>query len=409
VSFWETVRIALRALLRNKARSLLTMLGIVIGVAAVVAMVAIGEGAKARVQGAFASMGSSILVVSSGSTSAGGLRGGSGSMPTLTWEDLRAIQDELSAVRAAAPQLRAPTQVMSEEENWGTTVFGVTPDYFEIRNWDIEDGEPMNSWEVSAAANVAVLGRTVADSIFGAEESVVGRLIRIKNIPFTVVGLAEKKGQSASGHDYDDAVFIPVTTFASKIQGGLSQYLMGVIYVAAYSPEMTDDAEEQIETLLRERHHIRTVADEDFSIRNLTEVAAARQEGTRTMTLLLASIAAVSLAVGGIGIMNIMLVSVSERTREIGIRMAIGARSRSILAQFLTEALVLAALGGIAGVVLGAVVATRLADRFGWPLLLRPEIEVVSVVFSAAVGVVFGLYPASKASRMDPVEALRYE
>jgi len=405
----DTLQIAARALLRNKARALLTTLGIVIGVAAVVAMVAIGEGARARVQAAFTSMGSNVLVVSSGSTAAGGVRGGSGSMPTLTWDDLRAIQTELSSVRTAAPQLKAYAPVASDRDNWGTTVFGVTPEYFEIRNWDVEDGEPIGTADVTGGTNVAVIGQTVADRLFFEGETVVKRAIRIKNIPFTIVGVAAAKGQSASGHDYDDAVFVPVTTFTAKIQGGLQQYLAGVIYVAAASSEATELAESQIETLLRERHHIRKIADDDFSIRNLSEVAAAREEGMRTMTTLLASIAAVSLAVGGIGIMNIMLVSVAERTREIGLRMAIGARRRTILAQFLTEALVLAALGGMIGVALGIVVAMRLALRFGWPVLVRPEVVTLSVLFSGAVGVVFGLYPASKASRMDPVEALRYE
>jgi putative ABC transport system permease protein len=300
-------------------------------------------------------------------------------------------------------------QVTSQEQNWGTSALGVTPDYFEIRNWPVDDGDPLTQADVDAQSKVAVLGQTVADRLFGASSIVVGRFIQVKNIPFRIVGVAAPKGQSASGHDYDDAVFVPVTTFVSKIQGGLQQYLAGVIYVSAVSSEATERAEQQMVDLLRERHRIRDPVDDDFSIRNLSEVASARQEGARTMTTLLASIAAVSLVVGGIGIMNIMLVSVAERTREIGLRKAIGARRRSILAQFLTEALMLAALGGVAGVALGVFAAVRLATRFGWPVLIRPDIVLLAVAFSAAVGIVFGLYPASKASRMDPVDALRYE
>jgi putative ABC transport system permease protein len=372
-------------------------------------MVAVGEGAKARVQEAFTAMGSNVLVVSSGSTAAGGVRGGSGSMPTLTWDDLRAIQTELSAVRAAAPQLKASAQVVAGDENWGTMVFGIAPEYFDIRSWDIAEGNPFTAVDVKGAAKVAVLGRTVHAQLFGPSEQVIGRSIRIKNIPFSVIGVAARKGQSASGHDYDDAVFIPVSTFISKIQGGLQQFVGGSIYVAAVSADATERAEQQIEGLLRERHRIRKEEDEDFTIKNLSEVATARQEGARTMTTFLASVAAVALVVGGIGIMNIMLVSVTERTREIGLRMAIGARRRSIIAQFLTEALLIAAVGGAAGVLLGIVVADRLAARFGWPILIRADVVVVSLVFSAMVGVAFGLYPATKASRMRPVDALRYE
>ncbi len=399
----------MHAIVRNKSRSCFTALGIVIGVAAVLAMVAVGEGARTRVQDAFASMGSSVLVISSGSSATGGLRGGAGSLPTLTWDDLRAIDEGVDSLAATAPQLRAPVQVVSEEANWGTSAFGVTPEYFGIRNWPIEEGEPLGKPDVDAAANVVVLGQTVVGQLYGPGSEVVGRIVQIKNVPFKVVGIAAAKGQSATGHDYDDAVFVPVTTFTAKIQGGLQQYLAGVIYVSAASPEMTARAEREITALLRERHHTPAREESDFSIRNLTEVAAARQEGTKTMTLLLASIAAVSLVVGGIGIMNVMLVSVAERTREIGLRMAIGARRGAILAQFLAEALVLAGLGGVGGVVVGVFAAQRIAARFGWPVLIRLDVAVVSVLFSAAVGVLFGLYPARKASMMDPVEALRYE
>ena len=409
MSFWQTLKIALRALFGNKLRTLLTGLGIIIGVAAVVAMVAIGEGAKARVQTAFAAMGTDVLVVSSGSSTAGGLRAGSGSQPTITWADLRAIQSELPAVRAAAPQLKAPVQAIVDERNWGTTVFGVTPDYFEIRHWPVDDGDGIEQADVDAHAKVAVLGRSVAEQLFATAESAVGRTLRLKNAPFTIIGVAAEKGQSASGHDYDDAIFIPVTTFTSQIQGGLDQYLAGVIYAGARSSDDTSHAEQQIGDLLRQRHRVTEASGDDFTIKNLAELAAARAEGTDAMTAFLACIAAVSLLVGGVGIMNIMLVSVTERTREIGLRMALGARRTAVLAQFLTEALLLGVAGGVTGVGLGVALAAGLGRRFDWPVLVRADVAIVALVVSAGVSVLFGLYPALRASRMHPMEALRHE
>jgi putative ABC transport system permease protein len=405
----ETFRVALRALLRNKMRSFLTVLGIIIGVGAVIATVAIGEGAKARVEESFASMGSNLLIVMPGSTNASGARGGFGSMPTLTWDDLQAIRREVSSVRYAAAQLRTNAQVMSEDQNWSTSVTGTSPEYFLIRNWKVASGRQLLDSDIETSAKVVVLGQTVVDKLFGASADAVGQIVRIKNIPFEVVGVLEKKGQSAMGQDYDDAAFVPQSTFQSKIQGGLQKFLSGTIFIGAVSTEATTRAEEQIQSLLRDRHRIGPGMDDDFSVRNLTEMANAQQEGTRTLTTLLASIAAVSLLVGGIGIMNIMLVSVTERTREIGLRMAVGATPFNILLQFLVEALTLATAGGIVGVLIGIFSAGQLAARFGWPMLIRPDIVVVSVCFSGLVGVVFGLYPAHKASRLDPIDALRYE
>jgi len=406
---FETLRVALRALLRNKMRSFLTVLGIIIGVGAVIAMVAIGEGAKARVEESFASMGSNLLIVMPGSTNASGARGGFGSMPTLTWDDLVAIRREVSSVRYAAAQLRTNAQLMSEDQNWSTSVTGTSPEYFLIRNWKVASGRQLLDSDIETSAKVVLLGQTVVDKLFGASADAVGQIVRIKNIPFEVIGVLEKKGQSAMGQDYDDGAFVPQSTFQSKIQGGLQKFLSGTIFIGATSTEATARAEEQIQSLLRDRHRIGPGMDDDFSVRNLTEMANAQQEGTKTLTTLLASIAAVSLLVGGIGIMNIMLVSVTERTREIGVRMAVGATPFNILLQFLVEALTLATAGGIVGVLIGVFSAGQLASRFGWPMLIRPDIVVISVGFSALVGVVFGLYPAQKASRLDPIDALRYE
>jgi putative ABC transport system permease protein len=409
LSLLQTLRVAVRALLRNKLRSFLTTLGIIIGVSAVIAMVAIGEGAKARVEEAFSSMGSNLLIVMPGSTSTGGAHGGFGSLPTLTWDDMRAIQNEVPTVRYVAPALRSTAQVISEDQNWTTQVTGTTPDYFAIRSWPMAKGAAFTSSDVETGSKSVVLGQTVVDKLFGPSADPIDQVVRIKNIPFIVIGVAAPKGQSPMGQDYDDAVFVPSSTFVSKIQGGLKNYLNGAIMVSAISQEATSHAETQVANLLRDRHHIEPGSDDDFSIRNLAEMAAAQQDGTRTLTTLLASIAAVSLLVGGIGIMNIMLVSVTERTREIGLRMAVGAKPRFILWQFLVEALTLSVMGGLIGVGAGVFGAERLAAKFGWPMLIRPDVIFIAVGFSACVGVGFGLYPARKASQLDPIEALRYE
>ncbi len=405
----QTFRVALRALARNKMRSFLTTLGIVIGVSAVIAMVAIGDGAKARVEQSFAAMGSNMLIVLPGTTTAGGMHGGFGSMPTLTWDDLKAIQSDVPAVRWAAPQLRSTATVLSEDQNWTTSVFGTSPDYFLIRSWPIGRGSGLSQSDVDSGTKVAVLGQTVVDKLFGPGADPVGQVVRVKNIPFTVIGVLSKKGQSQFGQDYDDAVFVPTSSFLQKIQGGLGNFIAGAIMVSATDSASTGRAETQIRALLRDRHHLQPGTDDDFSIRNLAELASASQEGTRTLTTLLAAIAAVSLLVGGIGIMNIMLVSVTERTREIGVRMAVGAKTRDIQLQFMVEALTLAVAGGLAGVLLGLGAAWRLAATFGWPVLFRPDVVVIAVGFSGLVGVGFGFYPALKASRLDPIQALRFE
>jgi putative ABC transport system permease protein len=406
---FRTLVIAMRALLRNKLRSFLTTLGVVIGVGAVIAMVAIGEGAKAQVEQQFAAMGSNLLIVMPGSTSSGGARGGFGSMPTLTWDDLRAIQTEVSTVRAAAAVLRSTSQLQSEDQNWSTSINGTSPEYFDIRSWPVAHGSMFSVSDVEGGNKVVVLGQTVVDKLYGPNADPVGQVVRIKNIPFQVIGVLAKKGQSSMGQDYDDAAFVPQTTFQGKIQGGLQKYLSGVVFVSATSSADISRAQTQITNLLRDRHHAAPGSEDDFSIRNLTEIASSQQEGTKTMTNLLAGIAFVSLIVGGIGIMNIMLVSVTERTREIGVRMAIGAKPRHIRAQFLVEALTLSVAGGILGVAIGLGGGQWLASRMGWPMLIRVDIIAVAVCFSGAVGMVAGFYPAHKASRLDPIEALRFE
>jgi putative ABC transport system permease protein len=401
--------VALRALLRNKLRSFLTTLGIVIGVGAVIAMMAIGAGAKAQVEQAFAAMGTNVLIVLPGSTSTSGVRGGFGSMPTLTWDDLAALRAEVATVKRAAPALRASLPVVSEDQNWTTGVTGTSPEYFDIRSWPIALGSGFTQADVDGGAKVIVLGQTVVDKLYGPHADPVGQMVRVGSTPFQVVGVAARKGQSATGQDYDDAAFVPYTTFAHKVQGGLGKYLPGQIMVEATGADTTSRAQQDITALLRDRHHLAPGDDDDFSIRNLSEIADARQQGTQTMTLLLASVAAVSLLVGGIGIMNIMLVSVTERTREIGIRMAVGAEPHHILTQFLIEALALSVAGGLIGVAGGIGTAAWLASRFRWPVLLQPNVIAVSVGFSALVGIAFGMYPARKASQLDPIDALRFE
>jgi len=405
----QTIRVAGRALLRNGMRSLLTALGVVIGVGAVIAMEAIGEGAKARVAQTFESMGTNLLIVLPGSTSAGGLQGGWGTQPTLTWDDLQGIRGELPAVRTAAPVLRAASTVQSDEQNWTTSVVGTSPAYFGIRAWSVAAGRAFDQGDVDGGAKVVMLGATAAEKLYGRDSNPVGQMVRIKRMPFQVIGVLARKGQSPMGQDYDDTAIVPFTTFQAKIQGGLSKFIGGVIFVSARAPDETARALSEITGFLRDRHHLAPGADDDFSVRNLAEIASAQQEGIRVLTTLLAAIAAVSLLVGGIGIMNIMLVSVTERTREIGVRMAVGAKPLDIMSQFLAEALALSTAGGLCGLALGYGAARQLAARFHWPTIFRPEIVLIAIGFSAAVGVIFGLYPASKASRLDPIEALRFE
>jgi putative ABC transport system permease protein len=401
--------IALSALMRNKTRSFLTTLGVIIGVASVISMVAVGEGAKARVSGVFAAMGTNMLIVLSGTTTSGGVSGGFGSLPTLTWEDLRAIRTQAPAVRWAAPAQMTKATIMADDQNWTTSITGSSPEFFDIRNWTIDKGSLFGDADQEAGAKVIVIGATVSDKLFGPGVDPVGKTVRIRAVPFLVVGTLQRKGQSPMGTDYDDAAFIPVSTFQNQIQGGLQKYIAGIIAVSAVSSDDTTRASIEITALLRDRHHLGPADDDDFSIRNLTEMANAQQQGTQALTALLAAIAVVSLVVGGIGIMNIMLVSVTERTREIGVRMAVGAKPWHVLAQFLAEAVTLSMIGGLMGVAVGSVLARVVAARLGWAYAARVDMILLSVGFSVLVGVAFGIYPARKASRLDPIEALRYE
>jgi putative ABC transport system permease protein len=401
-----TLRIAMRALARNKLRSSLTMLGIIIGVGAVIAMVGLGQGAQQQVQAQIAAMGSNMLFVGSGTVNRGGLRMGWGATKTLVYDDMLAILRECPAVTTAAPGTQATAQVVYGNDNWFTRISGTEPQYFDIRNWPVQSGSVFTQPDVTAAANVAVIGETIRKNLFGATNP-VGQTIRIKNLPFTVVGVLTSKGQSAAmGDDQDDAIFIPLTTHQKKITG--DTWLRWIV-VSAISKDATYVAQQQITELLRDRHRIRPGQDEDFMVRNLADMADLADQAGRVMTLLLASIASVSLLVGGIGIMNIMLVSVTERTREIGIRMAIGATEQDVQWQFLIEALVLSLAGGAVGIIFGVASSMVITSVLGWAVLISPLAIGIAVVFSMAVGIFFGFYPARKAARLDPIEALRYE
>jgi len=405
----ETLRLAGIALTRNKMRSFLTALGIIIGVGAVIFMQSIGEGAKARVRAQIEGAGTNIVMLFSGSSQGPGGRGGAGSQPSITWEDLRAIQTELPSVAAVAPQMNASQPVISETNTWNTQITGTTPDFFTIRNWSVASGAIFTASDQAGAAKNAVIGQTAAENLFGPGVDPIGQIIRIRDAPFTIVGVLEKKGQNAMGSDQDDVIFIPLSAFQTRMQRGLGKFVPGRIFVSAVSPEAIPRARQEIGALLRERHRLGPEDEDDFSTSSMAEMTSMLTSTQDTVTTLLFSVALVSLVVGGIGVMNIMLVSVTERTREIGIRMAVGAQPADIMAQFLVEALVLAAIGGALGVIFGVGLGYLLAQKFGWTMVTRTEIVVAALAVSAGVGVLFGLYPARKASRLDPIEALRYE
>jgi putative ABC transport system permease protein len=400
-----TLRIALRALGRNKLRAFLTMLGIIIGVGAVIAMVAIGEGAKATIRAQIASLGTNVLIVLPGTLTQGGVRTGFGGVSTLVEGDAKAMTQEIPAVAFASPVLRRNDQVVAGNLNWGTIATGVAPEYQQIRDWQIAAGRFVHDGDVESAAKVAVLGQTVVSNLFGNDDP-IDAVIRIRNIPFRVVGVLAPKGQSSQGADQDDTVMIPYTTMQKRLMR--ITYLQSIV-VSAVSAERVAEAQEQIAALLRQRHRIPQDREDDFFIRNLSDIAEAASSSARVMAVLLGAVASISLLVGGIGIMNIMLVSVTERTREIGIRMAVGARSRDIMLQFLVEAVVMAATGGCIGILLGISSSEILKNWAQWPVLIRPDIVAVALLVSGGVGVFFGFYPASRAAHLDPIEALRYE
>jgi putative ABC transport system permease protein len=400
-----TLRIALRALARNKLRAFLTMLGIIIGVGAVIAMVAIGEGAKATIRSQIASLGTNLLIVLPGSNVQGGVRAGSGNVNTLVDADVKAIAQELPSVAFASAVLRQQNQVIAGNLNWGTLTQGVAPEFQQIRDWTIATGRFLNDSDMESAAKVAVIGQTVAQNLFGNDDP-LDAVIRIRNIPFRVVGTLVPKGQTGQGQDQDDTVMIPATTMQKRLMR--ITYVQSIV-VRAVNAERVQEAQEQITLLLRQRHRIGADRDDDFTVRNLSDIAEAATSTARVMAVLLGSVAGISLLVGGIGIMNIMLVSVTERTREIGIRMAVGARGRDIMLQFLVEAVVMAATGGAIGIFLGIGSSEILKTWAQWPTLVQPAIVAVAFLFSGAVGVFFGFYPARKAASLDPIDALRYE
>jgi putative ABC transport system permease protein len=401
-------RIALRALLANKMRSILTLLGIIIGVGAVIAMIAVGSGAKKRIEEQIASMGSNLLVVMSGSATSGGIRFGAGTVPTLTLEDARAIASEIPGVKYVAPAYNGIAQVVFGNQNWSTLIYGSTPEIFEIREWGLVSGRSLTQQDIDGAAKVCILGKTVAENLFGGLDP-IGEIVRIKKIPFTVIGVLSPKGQSTWGQDQDDIIFVPLTTAQKRLFGMQFPGMVRSISVQAMGPEVMKNVEEQITELLRQRHRIPQGQDNDFTVRNLTEVASRAEESAKVMSLLLGAIASISLIVGGIGIMNIMLVSVTERTREIGIRMAVGAKGKDILLQFLIESLMLSLMGGILGIAIGMVGTLVLVHFTQWPTLFSLKAILLAFLFSGSVGVFFGFYPARKASLLNPIDALRYE
>jgi putative ABC transport system permease protein len=405
--FQETLRVALRALRRNAVRSALTMLGVIIGVASVIAMIALGSGARAAIDEQIQSQGTNIIFVNAGSfgRGQGAVRGGAGSNSTLTIDDARAIQQQVGTVNLMSPGVRSRAQVIAGNQNWNTQIQGENEDFLSIRTWPLSAGENFTARDVQVADKVALLGATVAQTLFF-DQDPVGQIVRVKNLPFRVVGVLAPKGQGTFGQDQDDLIVAPYTTVQKKLAG--ITFLQSIT-LSATSSDSVEPTAVEVTRLLRQRHKITNPDEDDFTVRTVEEMAATRVETARTMTLLLMSVASVSLLVGGIGIMNIMLVSVTERTREIGLRLAVGARARDILRQFLAEAVCLSLAGGGVGVLLGTIASRTLTQALGWPSLVTATALGIAFAFSAAVGVFFGYYPARRAARLDPIEALRYE
>ena len=401
---------ALRALSTNWLRSMLTMLGIIIGVAAVITMIAIGGGARQRVEEQIKALGTNIMLVLPGAMTSGGVRLGAQTGQTLTQEDALAITAEVPEVQAAAASLRSSTQVVAGNTNWSTSVMGTTGDYLEVRDWPIEAGRNIDDADLAGSAKVVLLGQTVARELFG-DADPIDQTVRVRKLPLQVIGVLSRKGQSSMGSDQDDVILVPLSTYRNRIEGMSAGRIkrVGAISVKVRDGQSMDDAGDKIGVLLRQRHRLPSGADDDFRLRNLSEMLQAREESSRVMSLLLAAVAGVSLVVGGIGIMNIMLVSVTERTREIGLRMAVGARARDILGQFLIEAVTLSLVGGAIGIVIGLLATWAIGSLAGWQVVLAAESILLAVGFSAAVGVFFGYYPARRAAGLLPIDALRYE
>lgn len=405
MGFLETIRVAVDSLVRHKTRALLTMLGIIIGVGAVIAMVAVGQGAQTAVESQIASLGTNVLILFPSSSPFGGVSSGAGTGQTLTLADLDAIRQQCPSVGAVTPSARSNRQVVAGNLNWSTTIYGANTEYFTIRDWRLKAGEFFTDADVRGATKVAVLGNTVAENLFPGQDP-IGQMIRIHKLPFKVIGTMQSKGQNSMGSDQDDIIIAPFPTVQRKILG-IDH--VGNALLSATSKDRIPDAEREVTEVLRIRHKLQDWQDNDFTIRTQTEIASAASATSGIMTTLLGSIASVSLIVGGIGIMNIMLVSVTERTREIGIRMSIGARRRDILGQFLIEAVLLSVLGGLIGVAIGLIASNLISTIAGWPVFVSPESVGLAFLFSAAVGLFFGFYPARKASQLSPIDALRYE
>ena len=410
MNYNDSIFAAIKAIRVNVLRSVLTALGIIIGVAAVIIMIAVGAGAQSQVDNLIKSLGSNLVLVLPGTTTSGGARGARGSRPTLTEDDAIAIQNEIDTAQVAAPVVRGSGQLIYGNQNWSTVIYGVTPEFKEAKEWKMKDGRWFSRDEVRSAAKVALVGKTIIENVFEGVDP-VGEIIRVKRIPFTIIGTLAPKGETPMGTDQDDTVIVPLSTAKKRLLGGrrLSGKLVRTIWVKSYTAEGVDESVRAMTELLRQRHRIQPGQPDDFYVRNLSQILQARADSSRVMTLLLAAVASVSLIVGGIGIMNIMLVSVTERTREIGLRMAVGAKGIDILLQFLIEAVTLSLIGGIIGVILGLMGSVGIAEIGGWPAIIQIESVFLAFGFAATVGIFFGFYPAKKAAMLDPIEALRYE
>ena len=406
---WLTVLSALVVLRRNSLRAGLTMLGIVIGIAAVVAMVSLGQGATASVQAEISSLGTNVLIIVPGATTVSGVRGGLGTISTLTVDDAGDIEKKVSGVSTVLYATRSVLQVIRENKNWSTIIVGTTPEFPEIRSWPVAQGDFFTVSDMESAAKVAVLGKTAAQNLFEPGEDMVGSEIRIRNVPLRVIGILESKGQSVTGQDQDDLVILPFSTAERKVLGTKFLGTVGIIMVGTHTRDDIPAVVQDTKDLLRTRHHIHASEEDDFTIRTMEDIAKTIAGTGRTMMFMLMSIASISLIVGGIGIMNILLVSVTERTKEIGLRMAVGAKRRHILLQFLIEGIIMTVIGGVVGVLGGMGAAKALTRMVGWPTIISWQAMATAFVFSVAVGLFFGLYPANKASKMNPIDALHYE